>query len=78
MSSKEFGSDVRLFFDYAPQTAARILPVRMFETAAGALLPESLKAAEPLLYGFIGCSCLEGFMSRLRVDASGGIKQTFL
>lgn len=48
------GCVVQLFFDYAPETAAHVLPERMFKPALGALLPETLIAATPSLYGFIG------------------------
>lgn len=65
------GCVVQLFFDYAPETAARVLPERMFKPALGALLPETLIAATPSLYGFIGCSCLEGYVSRVGFNAQG-------
>ncbi|KAK9843211.1 hypothetical protein WJX74_008778 [Apatococcus lobatus] len=62
---------VKLFFEYAPETAARVLPARSFVPALGPLTPITLISTAPSLYGFIGCKCLAGYVGTVGFDSQG-------
>ena len=61
---------LQLFFKWAPEIAAAVLPQRRFNPEVGQI-PTSIIAVPPALYGFLGCTCLPAYQAVVTIDPQG-------